>query len=300
MLHEYPVLDAYDICGNPIHREPEVTKSTVYDDEITFGHNDSRVVFQCWRSALYQVKQTLTTRSDVSAMLNVFRRPESLRSCVVTFVEKRVESSEHQCLVFLLEFSSHGRFLQSLIIGVGADSFSSCCNLRRLRRAIETRSPVDSNPNSSPPESAVRRSADDRSGARTQRERPSICERRTTSKCSVCRSRRRCRAAMRNASRWQCLEELQSAEQIPICRQLRPLHGAAPGNSPAGNVLCLFHESSPAILRCSPRRPRLKISERLPEILRSSCQFPREGSLRLGLAPQPVSGCRHYLRSGRR
>jgi hypothetical protein len=45
MLHQYPVLDAYDICGDPIHREPEVTKSTVYDDEITFGHDDSRFVF---------------------------------------------------------------------------------------------------------------------------------------------------------------------------------------------------------------------------------------------------------------
>src|SRR3984893_12829637 len=117
MLNEYSVLNAHNISGNPIHWEPEVAESAVYNDEITFSHNDSRFVFECRRSALYQVKQTLATGSDVSAMLNVFRRPESLRCCVVALIEKRVESLEHQCLVFFLEFSSHFCFLQSLTIG---------------------------------------------------------------------------------------------------------------------------------------------------------------------------------------
>src|ERR1700733_9554847 len=107
VLHEDAILDAHNIGGNPIHRKPEVTKSSVYDDQITFGHNCSRFVFECWRSALYQLKQTLTTGSDVSAVLNVFRRPESLRCRVVALVEKRVEGPEHQRLVLLLEFSSH-------------------------------------------------------------------------------------------------------------------------------------------------------------------------------------------------
>src|ERR1700719_897734 len=169
MLHEYPVLDAHNICCNPIHREPEVTKTSVYDDEITISNDGSRLIFQRWRSALNQVKQTLATGSDVSAMLNVFRRPESLRCCVVALVEKGVESPEHQCLVFLLEFFSHFCFLQSLITGVGADSFYSSRNLRGLTKAIETRCLIDRNPNSNRPVSGGRRSADDRSGARTRR-----------------------------------------------------------------------------------------------------------------------------------
>src|ERR1700731_513965 len=119
MLHEYPVLDAHNICCNPIHREPEVTKTSVYDDEITISNDGSRLIFQRWRSALNQVKQTLATGSDVSAMLNVFRRPESLRGRVVALVEKRIESPEHQCLVFLLEFPSHCCILQSSMIDIG-------------------------------------------------------------------------------------------------------------------------------------------------------------------------------------
>ncbi len=43
---EDSVFDADNICGNPIHREPEIAKSAVHDDEITFGHDDSRFVFK--------------------------------------------------------------------------------------------------------------------------------------------------------------------------------------------------------------------------------------------------------------
>ncbi len=105
-----------------------------------------------------------------------------------------------------------------------------------------------------------------------------------------------CRASMRNASRWQYLEAPQSAELIQISRQLQPLHGAARENLPERIALSLFHESSPAIPRCSPRRHRRKISQRFPETLRSSYRFPRAGSLRSGLAPRPASWCRHHLK----
>src|ERR1700730_4430215 len=61
---------------------------------------------------------TLTTGSNVSAMLNALRGPESPRCFVVTLVEKLVESPEHQCFVLLFEFFSHCCLLLSLTIGV--------------------------------------------------------------------------------------------------------------------------------------------------------------------------------------
>src|SRR6266481_3462315 len=46
----------------------------------------------------------------MSAVLDVVRGPESLRCCIVAFVEKGVESLEDQCLVLLLEFAGHFLF----------------------------------------------------------------------------------------------------------------------------------------------------------------------------------------------
>src|SRR5882762_10104711 len=43
----------------------------------------------------------------MSAVLDVVRGPESLRCCIVAFVEKGVESLEDQCLVLLLELAGH-------------------------------------------------------------------------------------------------------------------------------------------------------------------------------------------------
>src|SRR5437870_1038374 len=99
MLHKDSVLNAHDICGNPVHREAEVRKSPVHDHEVSLGHNHSRFVLQRWWDALDEVEQTLTTRCDMSAVLNVVRRPESLRSRVVALVEQRVECLQIQRLV---------------------------------------------------------------------------------------------------------------------------------------------------------------------------------------------------------
>src|SRR6267143_248673 len=85
MLREDSVLNAHDICGNPVHREAEVRKSPVHDHEVSLGHNHSRFVLQRWRDALDEIEQTLTTRCDMSAVLNVVRRPESFcRSIIVS------------------------------------------------------------------------------------------------------------------------------------------------------------------------------------------------------------------------
>ena len=71
MLHQNAILDANDVGHNPVHREAEVRKSSVHDHKISFGHNRSMLIFESWRKALDEIKQALTTGSNVRAVLNV-------------------------------------------------------------------------------------------------------------------------------------------------------------------------------------------------------------------------------------
>ncbi len=80
-----------DICGNPIHRRTETAKPSVNNHQIFFSLNGSRFVFQGWWHALDEIEQTLTTGCDMSAVLNIARRPETLSGCIVTLVEQCVE-----------------------------------------------------------------------------------------------------------------------------------------------------------------------------------------------------------------
>src|SRR5712691_10512367 len=83
MLHKDPVLNAHNVCGNPIHRSTETAKSPVHDDEVSLSHDRSRFVLQRRRQALDEIEQTLTTRCDMSAVLNVVRGPVALGRYVV-------------------------------------------------------------------------------------------------------------------------------------------------------------------------------------------------------------------------
>src|SRR5256886_6295556 len=65
MLDKDSVLDAHNICGNPIHRSTETAKSSVHDNEVSLSHNRSRFVFQGWWDAFDEIEQTLTTRCDM-------------------------------------------------------------------------------------------------------------------------------------------------------------------------------------------------------------------------------------------
>src|ERR1700730_7611558 len=44
MLDQKAVLEANNVCGNPIHRSTEVAKPPVNDHEVTLGDNHSRFV----------------------------------------------------------------------------------------------------------------------------------------------------------------------------------------------------------------------------------------------------------------
>ena len=61
VLDQDAILDAKNVCGNPIHGSTEAAKSAVHDHEVSLGHDCSGFVLQRWRDILAQIEQTLTT-----------------------------------------------------------------------------------------------------------------------------------------------------------------------------------------------------------------------------------------------
>jgi hypothetical protein len=92
MFDKDSVLNAHNIGGNPIHRSTETTKSPVHNHEVSLSHDRSRFELQRWWDALDEIEETIAARSDMSTVLNIVRRPETLSGYIVTLVEQRVES----------------------------------------------------------------------------------------------------------------------------------------------------------------------------------------------------------------
>src|SRR5260370_8931165 len=90
MLDKDPVLNAHNIYCNPIHRSAETAKSSMHDHQVSLGHDRSGFVLQRWGNTLDKIEQTLATRRDMSAVLNVVRGPVALGRCVFPFVEESV------------------------------------------------------------------------------------------------------------------------------------------------------------------------------------------------------------------
>src|SRR6266404_5060530 len=107
MLDQNAIFDANDVRRNPVHREAEVRKSSVHDDEIPFTHNRSMLIFESRRKALDEIEQALTTGSNVRAVLDVVRGPKPLGSRVVTLVEQRIERFQDKLIVFRLNCMIH-------------------------------------------------------------------------------------------------------------------------------------------------------------------------------------------------
>src|SRR2546430_7782171 len=57
--------------------------------------------------ALDQREEALASGRNVRAVLNVVRRPETLRSGVVPLVEKRFEGLQHESLILFLDCLRH-------------------------------------------------------------------------------------------------------------------------------------------------------------------------------------------------
>jgi hypothetical protein len=92
MLNKDSVVNANDICSNPIRRSAETAESPVHDHELSLGYDRSRFVLERRSKALDEIEQTLSTRCDMSAVLDIVRRPEPFSGCIVTLVEERGKS----------------------------------------------------------------------------------------------------------------------------------------------------------------------------------------------------------------
>ncbi len=71
MLDEDFVLNAQNICGNPIRRSAKTAKSPVHDYSISLSHDHSWLIFERRRKALDQIEQTFSPRRYMSAVLDV-------------------------------------------------------------------------------------------------------------------------------------------------------------------------------------------------------------------------------------
>jgi hypothetical protein len=107
MLDKDSVLNAHNICGDPIHRRTETAKSPVHDHKVSLSHDHSGFVLQRWRDAFDEIEQALAARCDMSAVLDVVRRPVALGRYVVPFVEESVKSLKNKCLVLFLFSPTH-------------------------------------------------------------------------------------------------------------------------------------------------------------------------------------------------
>ena len=73
-------------------------KAAVDAHEFLVSEDHAGFVSQCWRCAFDQIEQTATSHRDVSTVLDMVRRPKSLRGPVVPPVEKCLESFEESAL----------------------------------------------------------------------------------------------------------------------------------------------------------------------------------------------------------
>jgi len=105
MLKKNGVLDAKNVGCNPVRRlKPR--KSSMDDHELALRHDRPGLVFQRRREALDEVEQSFAPRRDMSTVLDVVWRPKPLGRSVVTFVEQRIESLQHESFV-LFRFRLH-------------------------------------------------------------------------------------------------------------------------------------------------------------------------------------------------
>src|SRR5262249_14449347 len=75
--------------------------SPVNNHEVSVGDNRAGLILERRRKAFNQIEQSIAARRDVSAVLDIVRRPKFLSRGVVTFVEQRVEGLQNYSVVLL-------------------------------------------------------------------------------------------------------------------------------------------------------------------------------------------------------
>src|SRR5258708_29096858 len=87
VLDQNPVFNANDVRRNPVHRSPKAREPPVDNHEITLGENQPRLILERERNAFDEIEKAIASGRDMSAMLNVMRRPVPLSRRIVTLVE---------------------------------------------------------------------------------------------------------------------------------------------------------------------------------------------------------------------
>src|ERR1700678_803573 len=101
MLNQNTVLHTQYVRRNPVHGKAKAAETSMQDYEVLLSDDRSWFVLQRWRKTLDEIEQTDTTGRDMSAVLNVFRRPESFRGRIIALVEECVERFQHEGFVLL-------------------------------------------------------------------------------------------------------------------------------------------------------------------------------------------------------
>src|ERR1700719_5262701 len=79
--------------------------------EISPGEYEAWLILQSGRNAFDEIEQTLSARLNMSAVLNVVRRPITFSRSIITSIEQRVERFQDELLVVLLCLPLHRNHL---------------------------------------------------------------------------------------------------------------------------------------------------------------------------------------------
>src|SRR5256885_12960708 len=101
VLDQHAILDANDVCRDPVHRRAKAGESTVNYHEITFSHDYSRLILQRGRHAFDEIKEDVTTGLEMCAIVNVLGRPETQSRRVVTVIEQHVVGCKDNGFILL-------------------------------------------------------------------------------------------------------------------------------------------------------------------------------------------------------
>src|SRR5258706_8339447 len=85
---------------------PKPEKRAMDNHEISPGEDGLWLILQRGRKALDEIEQTLSGRLNMSAVLNVVRRPITFSRHIITSIEQRVERFQYKLFV-VLRFPLH-------------------------------------------------------------------------------------------------------------------------------------------------------------------------------------------------
>src|SRR6266576_632042 len=114
------VLDPDNIRSDPGNGPADSREASVYDDVVALRNDELMFVTQTVGRVADQIEQSLATRFDVSAVLNVVGRPILLSGRIIPLVKQCVEGFKHERLIFLLYCLTHNNSLILSLLRVEA------------------------------------------------------------------------------------------------------------------------------------------------------------------------------------